>query len=154
VLTYFEPVNAIRNLAVLARRRDSRTEVCVLQGDAALVAARGIDNLSGRNGTVGVDPVAPSPTVGCGRVGDLLAVTRSRAGENFAIPIPLLGTTPISRLAVGALPRQSIPARLSLPKLDSSPEYRRCGRSLRTAMPNAFFCPTSTSSRLPRVIPV
>ncbi len=32
-------------------------------------------------------------------------------------------------------------------------EYRLCGRSLRTAMPNAFFCPISTSSRLPRVIP-
>jgi transcriptional regulator of met regulon len=29
---------------------------------------------------------------------------------------------------------------------------RLCGRSLRTATPNAFLCPTSTSSRLPRVI--
>src|ERR1019366_6366432 len=38
-------------------------------------------------------------------------------------------------------------------RLVSSPEYRLCGRSLRTAIPNAFFCPTSTSSRLPRVIP-
>jgi hypothetical protein len=39
-------------------------------------------------------------------------------------------------------------------KLARSPEYRRCVRSLRTAIPKAFFCPTSTSSRLPRVIPV
>jgi hypothetical protein len=39
-------------------------------------------------------------------------------------------------------------------KLDNSPEYRLCGRSLRTAMPSAFFCPISTSNRLPRVIPV
>ena len=39
-------------------------------------------------------------------------------------------------------------------RLASSPEYRLCGRSLRTAMPSAFFCPISTSSRLPRVIPV
>src|ERR1022692_1684646 len=31
-------------------------------------------------------------------------------------------------------------------RLASSPEYRRCGRSLRTAMPSAFFCPTSTTS--------
>jgi hypothetical protein len=26
----------------------------------------------------------------------------------------------------------------------SNPEYRLCGRSLRTAMLNAFLCPTST----------
>lgn len=32
-------------------------------------------------------------------------------------------------------------------RLASSPEYRLCGRSLRTAMPNAFFCPITTSSR-------
>ena len=38
-------------------------------------------------------------------------------------------------------------------RLASSPEYRLCGRSLRTAMPNAFFCPTSTTSFLARVIP-
>jgi len=43
---------------------------------------------------------------------------------------------------------------LLLFRLVSSPEYRLCGRSLRTAMPNAIFCPISTSNRLPRVIPV
>src|SRR5439155_11227996 len=31
-------------------------------------------------------------------------------------------------------------ARLSLLKPVSSPEYRLCGRSLRTAIPSAFFC--------------
>src|ERR1019366_2182725 len=36
---------------------------------------------------------------------------------------------------------------LLLFRLVSSPEYRLCGRSLRTAMPSAFFCPISTSSR-------
>jgi hypothetical protein len=49
---------------------------------------------------------------------------------------------------------QASAARLSLLKLVSSPEYRRCGRSFRTAMPNAFRCPISTSSRFPRVTPV
>jgi hypothetical protein len=39
-------------------------------------------------------------------------------------------------------------------RLASSPEYRFCGRSLWTAMPKAFFCPMSTTSFLPRVIPV
>lgn len=39
-------------------------------------------------------------------------------------------------------------------RLASNPEYRLCGRSLRTAMPSAFFCPTSTTNFLPRVIPV
>jgi hypothetical protein len=34
---------------------------------------------------------------------------------------------------------------LSLLRLASSPEYRLCGRSLRTAMPSAFFCPIMTS---------
>ncbi len=39
VLTHFQSVNAIRNLAVRARLLDSRTEVRVSQRDAALVAA-------------------------------------------------------------------------------------------------------------------
>ncbi len=39
-------------------------------------------------------------------------------------------------------------------RLASNPEYRLWGRSLRTAMPNAFFCPISTSSRFPLVMPV
>jgi hypothetical protein len=39
-------------------------------------------------------------------------------------------------------------------KLASNPEYRRRGRSLWTAMLNAFFCPIGTTSFLPRVMPV
>jgi len=75
MLTDFQPMNAVSDLAVLARLLDSGTETGVSQRDAVFVAARGIDNLGGRNGTVGVSPVAPPPTVGGGRVGDLFAVT-------------------------------------------------------------------------------
>jgi len=78
VLTDFEPVNTLGNLGVLARLLNSWTKIGVLQRDAALVAARGIDNLSGRDGTVGVDPVATTTTKGGGQVGDLLAVALSR----------------------------------------------------------------------------
>jgi hypothetical protein len=53
---------------------DSRTKIGVSQCDAALVAARGIDNLAGRYGAVGINPVAPPPTVSSGRVGDLFAI--------------------------------------------------------------------------------
>ena len=74
MLTDLQPVNAVRDLAVLARLLDAWTEVGVPQRDAVFVAASGIDNLPGRDGTVGVDPVAPPPTVCGGRVGDLLAV--------------------------------------------------------------------------------
>src|ERR1017187_1011225 len=50
---------------------------------------------------------------------------------------------------------QSIdPALWSTLRLARSLEYLLCGRSFRTAMANAFLCPTSTSSRLLRVIPV
>ncbi|MFZ0797109.1 MAG: hypothetical protein WCA13_15950 [Terriglobales bacterium] len=42
--------------------------------DAVFVAARRIDNLTRRDGTMRVDPVAPSPTICCGRVGDLFTV--------------------------------------------------------------------------------
>jgi len=55
-------VNAVGNLAVLPRLLDAWTEVGVLQRDAVSIPARGIDNLSGRNGAVCVDPVAPPPT--------------------------------------------------------------------------------------------
>ncbi|HWY52884.1 MAG TPA: hypothetical protein VNZ03_00370 [Terriglobales bacterium] len=74
VLTYFEPVNAIRNLAVRTRLLDAWTEVGVSQRDAGSIPARRIDNLPSRDSTVRVDPVAPSPTVCGGRVGDLLAL--------------------------------------------------------------------------------
>ena len=58
----------------MIRLLDARTEVRMLQGDALLVAARGIDNLPGRHRTVSVDPVALSPTVCSGRIGDLFTV--------------------------------------------------------------------------------
>ncbi|MGB6625477.1 MAG: hypothetical protein WBE43_11900 [Candidatus Acidiferrales bacterium] len=74
VLTDPQPVNAGRDLAVLARLLDAWTEVRVSQRDAALVAARSIDNLTISYGTVRLDPVAPPPTVGGGRVVDLLAI--------------------------------------------------------------------------------
>jgi hypothetical protein len=73
MLTHPKPVNAIRDLSIRARLLDAGTKVSVRQSDAVPVAARGIDNLPGRHGTVRVDPVAPSPTKGGGRVGDLLA---------------------------------------------------------------------------------
>jgi hypothetical protein len=37
-------------------------------------------------------------------------------------------------------------------KLASNPEYRLCGRSLRTEMPTAFLCPTSTSSLVRKAV--
>lgn len=39
-------------------------------------------------------------------------------------------------------------------RLYSRPEYRVRDLSFLTAMPRAFFCPTTTTSRRPRVIPV
>jgi hypothetical protein len=74
MLPDLQPVNAGRDLAVLARLLDAWTDVGVPQCDAVFVAASGIDNLPSRNGTVRVDPVAPPPTVGGGRVVDLLAI--------------------------------------------------------------------------------
>jgi hypothetical protein len=74
VLSDFQPVNAGRDLAVLARLLDPWTEISVSQCDAAVAAARGIYNLTGSDAPVCVDPVAPPPTVGGGRVVDLLAV--------------------------------------------------------------------------------
>jgi hypothetical protein len=74
VLTDFEPVNTVGDLAVFARLLDAKSEVSVLQSDAVSIAARRIDNLTRWDGTMGFDPVAPTPTVCRGRVGDLLAV--------------------------------------------------------------------------------
>lgn len=74
VLPDFQPVDAGRDPAVLARLLDPWAEKSVSQRDAVFVAASGIDNLPGRGGTVRVDPVAPPPTVGGGLIGDLLAV--------------------------------------------------------------------------------
>jgi hypothetical protein len=74
MLTDFQPVNTVGELAVFARLLDAGTEIGVPESDAEPIAARGIDNLSGRYGAVGVDPVAPPPTVGGGRISDLLAV--------------------------------------------------------------------------------
>jgi hypothetical protein len=44
------------------------------QGDAVLVPAPDIDNLTGRDQTVGFQPIAPATTVGSGLIGDLFAV--------------------------------------------------------------------------------
>jgi hypothetical protein len=74
VLTDLQPVNAGRDLAILARLLDAWTDVGVPQSDAVFVAAAGSDNLTVRCGAVSVDPVAPPPTVCFGRVGDLLAI--------------------------------------------------------------------------------
>ena len=48
MLTDLQPVNAGRDLAVLARLLDAWTDVGVPQRDAAFVAASGIDNLTVR----------------------------------------------------------------------------------------------------------
>ena len=74
MLPDLQPVNAVRELSVAARLLNAWTDVGVPQCDAVFVAASGIDNLPGRDGTVRLDPVAPPPTVGGGRVGDILAV--------------------------------------------------------------------------------
>jgi hypothetical protein len=50
--------------------------------------------------------------------------------------------------------RQPQNYRLDPFKLDRSPEYLFRDWSFLTAKPRAFFCPTTTSSRLARVIPV
>src|ERR1035438_10473266 len=56
----------------------------------------------------------------------------------------------IWRNYVGALPQCPLPllrrAHLALFKLVSSPEYRRCGRSLWTAMASAFRCVRSAKN--------
>jgi hypothetical protein len=98
MLTDFESVNAVCDLAVLARLLDAWTEIGVLQRDAVFVAARGSDNLGGRNGTVGVDPVAPPPTVGGGRVGDLFAVAVSRCWREFSHCEPRAGVDSLAGL--------------------------------------------------------
>ena len=103
MLTDPQPVDAVRDLAVRARLLDARTEVSVLQSDAVFVAARRIDNLTGRDGTVGVDPVATPTTEGGGRVGDLLAVALSRCRREFShceprvawIPLPGIVSTEV-----------------------------------------------------------
>ena len=94
-----------------------------------------------------------------------------RAARNFASilakGVSLLGINP---LAAGVLPccpeiapscRPSLVGALALaeryrlePRLLKSPEYRLRDWSFLTAIPRAFFCPTNTSKRLARVIPV
>jgi hypothetical protein len=85
VLTDLEPVNAVGDLAIRPRLLDSRTKIGVPQRNAMLVAASGIDNLSGMHSTVSVDPVAPPPTVGGGRVAISSQSQRGFVGENFPI---------------------------------------------------------------------
>jgi hypothetical protein len=52
VLPDLQPVNAGRDLAVLARLLDPWTEISVPQLDAAFIPARGIHNLTGRDATL------------------------------------------------------------------------------------------------------
>jgi hypothetical protein len=63
VLTDFQFMNTVGNLAVLTGLLDPQTEIGVLQRNAIPIAARGIDDLTVRDGTVGVDPASPTPTV-------------------------------------------------------------------------------------------
>ena len=58
MLTDFQSVNTLGNLGVLARLLDAWAKIRVSQSDAVSIAARGIDNLTSRDGTVGVNPVA------------------------------------------------------------------------------------------------
>jgi hypothetical protein len=74
VLTDFQSANTLGDFWIFARLLNSGTEIGVSQRDAVPVAARGIDNLAGRDGAVGVNPVAPPPTVGSGQIGDLFAI--------------------------------------------------------------------------------
>ena len=73
VLTDLQPVNTLSNFRVLAQLLDSGAEIRVPQRDAMFVAARGIDHLGGRNGTV--------------RMG--LAISRSRRFGLSARILPL-----------------------------------------------------------------
>jgi hypothetical protein len=84
MLTDLQPVNTLGNLRVLARLLNSRTQIGVPQRDAVFVAERGIDNLPGRDGIVGVNPVAPSSTEGGGQVGDLLAISVYRCWRKLS----------------------------------------------------------------------
>ena len=78
VLADFQSMNPLGYLAVLARRLNPGAKAAMSQGNAVLVAARGINNLARRDRTVSVDPIASPPTVGGGSVGDLLAVASWR----------------------------------------------------------------------------
>jgi len=79
---------SIKAMAASQRRRSPRSHLLrqfgVPQRNAVFVAARGIDNLPGRDGTVGVNPVARSPTEGGGQVGDLLATSIYRCRREFS----------------------------------------------------------------------
>jgi len=117
MLTDFQPVNAVRDLAILAPWLNSWTEIGVPQRDAMRVAARGVDNLPGRDGPVGFDPVAPPPAVGRGRVGDLLAVAVQRGWREPCHREP--------RTGVGSLDGDCIKARCParLPKVRRTSDW-------------------------------
>jgi hypothetical protein len=68
------------------------------------------------------------------------AVDHNGAREQVRIHEP---ATPICREEGG-------PVRSHSPSFD----HRRLPETLRTAMATAFFCPTSTTNRFPRVMPV
>jgi hypothetical protein len=98
VLTDFQPANTLGNLGIFARLLNSPTEIRVSQHDAALVAARGIDNLPGRDRTVSLNPVAPPPTVSGGQVSDLLAITVSRCRRELSHCEPRRGVDSLAGL--------------------------------------------------------
>jgi len=77
MLIDFQRVNSVRKLTIFPGLLDTRTKKRVLQCDAVPIATRGIDNLTGRDRAVGINPVSPSPAVGSRGVGDLLAITVS-----------------------------------------------------------------------------
>ncbi len=139
----------------LAERPDNNTMLKLYalykqatQGDATGERPGGFDFIAPPSSMPGARSKARPLRMPCSSTSTWLLPSGAETVPAFGILSSMLGHS---------LSRQSPPLRrahLSLFKLVSSPEYLLCGRSLWTAMPRAFFCPISTSSRLPRVIPV
>jgi hypothetical protein len=87
-----EFLNAVGNLAIFALVLDFRTEICVLQGDAVLIAARRIDNLSSGSRAVRLHPIAATTTKSGGYVLDFFALTASSSWGKLShrTSLPLL----------------------------------------------------------------
>jgi hypothetical protein len=115
VLTDFQPVNTLGNLGVLARLLNSRTKIGVSERDAVFVSTRGINDLAGRDGTVGVNPVPPSPTVGGGSIGDLFAITVSRCRRELSHREPRAGVTSLAGNCINVGARKADPRTFWLP---------------------------------------
>jgi hypothetical protein len=65
VLPDLQPVDAGRERSVPARLLNAWTDAGAPQCDAVFVAASGIDNLPGRDGTVRVDPLSSASGRNC-----------------------------------------------------------------------------------------